>query len=171
MDVFENSEVNMKILIKSKSEIEKIFCDNSIITKTAVISIKDHDGEFAELKYPPDFLLQISFDDVDNDVIIDEAGWKATNEQIKLIEEKYHMFTDAQADLIADFYFTNVDKAEAFICQCEYGQSRSAAVAAAILEFKSRKGIDIFSNDRYYPNKVVFRKTLKSLKKYSLKSN
>ena len=77
----------------------------------------------------------------------------------------------SQAKEIANFVMNIKDKAEFIICQCEHGQSRSAAVAAAILEFKSRKGIDIFSNDRYYPNKVVFRKTLKSLKKYSLKSN
>ena len=50
------------------------------------------------------------------------------------------------------------------ICQCEHGQSRSAAVASAILEFKSRRGIQIFADDRYYTNKVVFRRVLEALK-------
>lgn len=50
------------------------------------------------------------------------------------------------------------------ICQCEHGQSRSAAVAAAIMEFRSRRGITVFAHDSYYPNKVVFRKVLEALK-------
>ena len=69
---------------------------------------------------------------------------------------------------MADFYFSVCDKADCLICQCEHGQSRSAAIAAAILEFRSRKGIEVFSDDRYYPNKVVFRKVLKALREYGL---
>ena len=42
--------------------------------------------------------------------------------------------------------------------------SGSAAVAAAIREFNSRRGIEIFADDRYFPNKVVFRKVLRALK-------
>lgn len=53
---------------------------------------------------------------------------------------------------------------ETMIVQREHGQSRSAAVAAAILEFAEGDGISIFSDDRYYPNKLVYRKTLKALR-------
>ena len=56
------------------------------------------------------------------------------------------------------------DEINTLICQCEHGQSRSAAVAAAILEFRSRRGIDVFSNDNYFPNKVVYRRVLAALK-------
>ena len=38
------------------------------------------------------------------------------------------------------------------------------SIAAAILEFRSRRGIDVFSNDNYYPNKVVYRRVLEALK-------
>lgn len=49
------------------------------------------------------------------------------------------------------------------ICQCEHGQSRSAAIAAAILEYETQNGISIFTDDKYYPNKVVFRKVYRAL--------
>ena len=73
------------------------------------------------------------------------------------------MFSDDQANKIAIFYDNNKEKISTLICQCEHGQSRSAAVAAAILEFRSRRGIQIFADDRYFPNKVVFRKVLKAI--------
>ena len=57
----------------------------------------------------------------------------------------------------------NVDT---LICQCEYGQSRSAGVAAAIIEFTTGGGIRIFADDRYYPNKFVFRKVYNALKEH-----
>lgn len=155
----------MKIFIKSRKEIEAIYSKDGLSQKTAVISITDYECDFAYLKNKPTFLLQLDFDDVDNDVIVDEVGKNPTIEQIKLIEEKYHMFSEQQALEIASFYFKVCNEAEIVICQCEHGQSRSAAVAAAILEFTCKKGINIFSDDRYYPNKVVFRKTLNALKK------
>lgn len=146
----------------SKRAIEK-YMREPMAEKTAVISIADFNGEFAKLINAPQWLHQVSFDDVDNDVIIDEVVGKPTEKERLAIEEKYHMFSDKQASAIAEFYFAICDKAECIVCQCEHGQSRSAAVAAAILEYRSRRGIKIFSDDRYYPNKVVFRKVLAAL--------
>ena len=51
------------------------------------------------------------------------------------------------------------------ICQCEYGQSRSAACAAAILEFYDKNGISIFADYRYYPNQLVYNKVKDALEK------
>ena len=152
----------MKIKIMSKRVIERYMCE-PMKEKTAAISITDFNGEFARLLNAPQWLHQVAFDDVDNDVMIDEVGGKPTEEERILIEEKYHMFSDRQAQEIADFYRSICDEADCIICQCEHGQSRSAAVAAAILEYRSRKGIKIFADDRYYPNKVVFRKVLLAL--------
>ena len=87
-----------------------------------------------------------------------------TEEQILAVEKKYKMFSTEQADEIAKFYFSVCDKVECIICQCEHGQSRSAAVAAAIIEHRSGEGVDIFADDNYYPNKVVFRRVLTALK-------
>ena len=148
-----------KILIKNRDEIEEMRFE----PKTAVISITDYGYTFANLKHKPDYILQLAFDDVDNDVFIDELGRKPTEKERQRIEGKYHMFTDAQADKVATFYSEVSPCVDTIICQCEHGQSRSAAIAAAILEHKCRKGILVFSDDRYYPNKTVFRKTLKAI--------
>ena len=101
---------------------------------------------------------------MDNDVIIDEVGKSATPEEKAVVEKKYNMISLGQAHEIAKIYYNNKDQINTLICQCEHGQSRSAAVAAAILEFRSRRGIDVFSNDNYYPNKVVYRRVLEALK-------
>jgi predicted protein tyrosine phosphatase len=74
------------------------------------------------------------------------------------------MLSDQQAKQIAEFYAEVHDKVDTIICQCEHGQSRSAAVAAAILEYENGSGIEVFAHDNYYPNKAVFNKVLQALK-------
>ena len=153
----------MKILIKNRTEIEAM-SQTQFPTHTALISITDAGLDFAELVHKPEFLLRVAFDDVDNDIFIDELGRKPNDDERQTLEEKYKMITDSQALQIASFYYDHKDEITTLICQCEHGQSRSAAVAAAILEFRSRRGISVFSHDNYYPNKVVFRKVLSALK-------
>ena len=150
----------MKISIKSRAQIEAM-SQNRFPAHTALISITDADLDFAELTNRPEFLLQLAFDDVDNDVFIDELGRKPSADERQQIEAKYKMLTDDQAMQIASFYYEHKDAISTLICQCEHGQSRSAAVAAAILEFRSRRGILVFADDDFYPNKAVFRKVLK----------
>ena len=71
----------------------------------------------------------------------------------------------AEADELAKF----IDKAKEngldIICQCDYGQSRSAACAAAILQYYEGRGIDIFTDYRYYPNQLVYNKIFDALEK------
>ena len=153
----------MKILIKSRAAVEKMAL-TPFAEHTALISIGDANWCFAELKHKPEFLLQIAFDDVDSDVIVDELGRKPFEEERQKHEIKYKMFSDEQADLVASFYHSHKDSISTLICQCEHGQSRSAAVAAAILEYRSRKGIMVFMHEKYFPNKMVFRKVLHALK-------
>ena len=75
-----------------------------------------------------------------------------------------------------DTYFSDADELALFICdavkdgldiicQCDYGQSRSAACAAAILEHFESNGISIFADYRYYPNQLVFNKVLEALRR------
>lgn len=131
---------------------------------TAVISITDVGYPFAKLEHQPQYRLEVAFNDVDGDVFLDELGPNPTNAAVKALEEKYQMLSDEQAVRIAQFYFDAVSvEVDTFIVQCEYGQSRSAAVVAAIREFTNGDGISIFADDRYYPNKVVFRKVLRAL--------
>jgi hypothetical protein len=63
------------------------------------------------------------------------------------------------ADFINKTFLAGMD----IICQCEYGQSRSAGCAAAILEHFYRRGIDIFADYKYYPNQVVYHKVFDAL--------
>ena len=153
----------MKILIKSRKEIEEL-AKSPFNSGTALISITDFNDRAVELINKPDLLLRVAFDDVDNDVIIDEVGEDATLEEKTVVEKKYNMISFEQANEIAKLYYNHKDEINVLICQCEHGQSRSAAVAAAILEFRNRRGIEVFSNDKYYPNKVVFRKVLGALR-------
>ena len=153
----------MKILIRGRAAIERI-SETPFPERTMLISITDAKEEPVHLKNKPDYLLRLSFDDVSEEVIYDEAGEYPTPDDRLRIEKKYNMFTSEQAVELASFYFQNIDKADILICQCEHGISRSAAVAAAILELRGRRGIQIFANDTYYPNKTVFRKTFAALK-------
>lgn len=70
-----------------------------------------------------------------------------------------------EADAIAAFISDAHDRGMDIICQCEYGQSRSAACAAAILEHYEGRGIDIFSDYRYCPNRLIFNKLRAALGK------
>ena len=153
----------MRILIKSRKQIEML-SKHPFNIGTALISITDFNDCAVKLINKPDFLLRVAFDDVDNDVIIDEVGRRATEEEKVLVEQKYHMISNEQACKIAQAYYRHKNEINTLICQCEHGQSRSAAVASAILEYRSKCGIDIFADDRYYPNKVVFRRLLSALR-------
>ena len=147
----------------SRREIEKM-SKEGFLKRTAIISITDKFDDPVCFKYEPYLLLRVAFDDVDNDVFVDELGRTPTPDERIEIEDKYNMLTDEQAHEIALFYYNNRRRIGTLRCQCEHGQSRSAAVAAAILEFKDRSGVHIFADDRYYPNKVVFRKVLEGLR-------
>lgn len=70
-----------------------------------------------------------------------------------------------EVDELADFIFQAKKDGLDILCQCEYGQSRSSACAAAILEYFYGNGISIFADYRYYPNQLIFNKILNSLKK------
>ena len=75
-----------------------------------------------------------------------------------------------------DTYFPEADNRAMFItkaymdrkniiCQCEYGQSRSASCAAAIKEYFYKDGISVFADYNYYPNQIVFHKVYDALVK------
>ena len=153
----------MKILIKSRRDIE-VLSQKPFSNKTLLISITDAEDMPVKLVHEPEFLIRVAFDDVDNDVVVDELGKSGTSKEKAVVEKKYNMISLEQAHDIAQIYHNNKDKISTLICQCEHGQSRSAAVAAAILEFRNRRGIEIFADDRFYPNKVVFRRVLEALR-------
>ena len=125
----------------------------------AVISIGDIDSIPPKFTYRPDHLLRLEFDDISLDEYYDHKT------------EKDRLFKYSQAQQIAEFVYKHKDEIDVLICHCEYGQSRSAGCAAAIAEHFSKRGIEIFADDRYCPNKLVFRKVLQALKEYKQNTN
>jgi hypothetical protein len=71
----------------------------------------------------------------------------------------------AQADELAKFIYRAKEEGRDIICQCDFGQSRSAACAAAILQHFEGRGIDVFSDYRYYPNQLVYNKIYDALER------
>ena len=149
----------MKIKICSRKTIEKVL-SNGKIEGVALISFCDPEGRGKNDYKPVDFIgkcervMQIAVHDLDPSSLSDFG----------LSIETY--FPEAD-DLAKFIYQAKVDGLD-IICQCEYGQSRSAGCAAAILQHFSKKGIEIFADYRYYPNQLIYNKTVGALDKLRL---
>ena len=123
---------------------------------TALISIGDFGKELPLLEYKPAHILRMEFDDVPPSEIDYESSERYA----------FRLFSEEQANQIADFVYRYWESCGTLLCQCHYGQSRSAAVAAAIKEHFYHNGIEIFADEqeRYCPNVYVFRLTLRALR-------
>lgn len=145
----------MDINIYSRKTVEKLlqegFPDN-----VAVISFYDPATKRTDKEYKPvdyfsktDRVFQVAIHDIDLEIL----------EDYNLTYETY--FPEV-GDLAKFIYTAKSDELD-IICQCEYGQSRSAACAAAILEHFYKTGISIFADYRYYPNQIVYHKVFDAL--------
>lgn len=76
-----------------------------------------------------------------------------------------------EAGALAEFVLAAVGDGLDIVCQCEYGQSRSAACAAAILEHFCYTGISVFADYRYCPNQMVYHKIKDALDRADLGRN
>ena len=113
---------------------------------TAIVSFADSADEFIE--FPKDTnVFKVAFCDIYPGSIP--------------VEQYKDMLPEAPQ--IAEFVDTNIKNHKNIICQCDYGVSRSAGLAAAILEHYQREGIKVFANYRYSPNQFVFNKVLAAL--------
>lgn len=128
--------VYMNIQVMSRAELKDF--DDKINQPTIIISITEKNGEDLILKNPNiRSILHLKFDDeVEGDNII----------------------TDAQADQIKNFIQSN--PCDNLIVQCFAGVSRSAGVAAAISLAVNGNDMPIFSNPRFVPNMLCYRKVL-----------
>lgn len=137
----------MTITICSREDILRL-CERGIPENAAVISFCDTD--LAPVEFPKsDRVFRAAVDDLDEDELADMG----------LDEESF--FPEANA--LADFIRAAIAQGRDFICQCEYGQGRSAACAAAILEYACRSGISVFADSRFYPNRPIFNKLYSAL--------
>ena len=74
----------------------------------------------------------------------------------------------AEAEDLAKFIYEMKANGCDIICQCDFGQSRSAACAAAILEHFEGRGIDVFADYSYYPNQLVYHKIFDALERVAI---
>lgn len=155
----------MKIVISGRKDIEEK-AKRPFDKNTALISITDSDKDFPILCNRPDFLLREKFDDISEGTICELLHRKPTEEERKLLRSSFRFIAPEQAREIAVFYKRIREKTDILICQCEYGESRSAACAAAILEYEKNRRKDIFSDERYNPNELVYSSVLEALRKF-----
>jgi predicted protein tyrosine phosphatase len=160
----------MIIKIHSAEKLEKL-AKTPFPPKTALISISDPGDEPVEMSYEPDYVLRLAFDDVSLEEIIEGYSPADMSEEtiIKNFESKnLYIFTQKQAQEIAEFIIPLKSEIDLLICQCYYGESRSAGCAAAITEFLYGKGIEIFADYKYCPNKRVYHKLIEALREIAL---
>lgn len=149
----------MKVSIYSRKEIEEIIDSGNFPENTAVISyydpkIKKIDKDYSHVDYSGvcENVFYSELDDLDLEVIKRKG----------LTYNKYF----PEADKIAEFIYNAYNNGMDIICQCEYGQSRSAGTAAAIMEHFYKSGIWVFADYKRYPNQVVFHKVFEALENY-----
>lgn len=147
----------MNVQIYSRAAMEERLHTGPLESKTAVISFYDpvsrkFPGTYAPIDYSGqcDRIMQLAVHDVDLEVL-PEFG---------LTFETYFPEAPKLSQFIKQAFADGFD----IICQCEYGQSRSAACAAAIQEYYFKDGISIFADYRYYPNQLIFNKLLSALR-------
>jgi hypothetical protein len=144
----------MKVEIYSKKAITELIA-KEFPKNTAVISFYTpkgrSDSEENRVDYSDvcDKVFYVGIPDIDIEILPD---YKYT----------YDTYL-AEAEQLAEFIKAAVSDGIDIICQCDYGQSRSAACTAAILQYYENRGIDIFADYRYYPNQLVYHKVFDAL--------
>ena len=152
----------MQVLIMSRAALMELAKD-PFPPGTAVISITNSDAADVELCHIPEQILRLKFDEVSDEIYEDFLGRKPTVREMHQLSARFHMLSDHQAQQLADFILSRNNQG-ILICQCEHGQSRSAGIAAAAVEYYLHRGVHIFADPRYCPNKYVFRKLLRNLR-------
>lgn len=150
----------MKVAIYSREKVENLIADSQFPSNTAVISFCD-----PELKHSDKNYTCVNYSNVCSDVIYCEVD----DLDLDYLPEKGYTYDSyfPEAIELAEFINKAYRDGKDIICQCEYGQSRSAGCAAAILEHFYHRGIDIFAEYKYYPNQVVYHKVFDSLESAS----
>lgn len=78
---------------------------------------------------------------------------------------KHHpgRFTRKMADTISEKIKENTDKTDIYIC-CDSGESRSTAIAAALMRFYNQSDKKIWDNSHFHPNLFVYELMCKSMR-------
>lgn len=81
------------------------------------------------------------------------------SEETKSIFGGYESMSPIDAILIRDFVLKWQNEIDTIWVQCEMGMSRSAGIAAAIMEYFDIDSKEILKNNQYYPNKLCYNLT------------
>lgn len=148
----------MNVTILSRKQAEELIAEGRFPENTAVISfydpaIKHISKSYTHVDYSEvcDMVFYSELDDLDLDVLGDKGYTFDT----------YF----SEADDMATFICNACNSGKDIICQCEYGQSRSAGCAAAIMEHFYHNGIKVFADYARFPNQLVFNKLFDALEK------
>ena len=78
--------------------------------------------------------------------------------------DKHHSgrFTQTMADVISGKIRENADKNDIYIC-CDSGESRSTAIAAAVMRLYNRSDKIIWNNPHFHANLLVYELMCKSM--------
>jgi hypothetical protein len=143
----------MNVQICSREEMEELL-EVGLPEQAAVISFADEpdrDDSLLCFSGTGNAVFQVCVPDIWFDELADEGL-------------SYDAFFP-EADALAKFIRGAEKMGCSFICQCEHGESRSAACAAAILQFFEKDGIRIFADFRYSPNQMIYRKIYEALER------
>lgn len=66
-----------------------------------------------------------------------------------------YVFTKEDAIAILTFFDSFPSDADVFVC-CDSGESRSPAVAAALMRYQGESDYEIWNSSEYHPNSLVF---------------
>ena len=121
--------------------------EKGIPNNTAIISFSDTEEDYIDFPEGTD-VLKVAFYDV----------------RPHTVSKDHYDKILPQAKDIAEYVYKKMKENKDIICQCDYGVSRSAGLAAAIMEAYAGKGIDVFADYRYTPNQFVYNKVVKELK-------
>lgn len=145
----------MKVHIYSRKEIQELLLTD-VLKNVAVISFYDPKAKCTNKEYKSvdysgktDRVFEIPLYDID----------LSEFEEFGLTYDTFF----PEVDRVAEFIYQAKEEGLDIICQCEYGESRSSGCAAAILEHFYKKGILVFADYRYYPNRVVYHKVYEAL--------
>lgn len=145
----------MKVEIHSRMSIKKLI-EEGFPKNTAVISF-----------YTPQKMRRAEDVRTDYSGVCEKVFYIAVPDiDLKCLSDYGYTYDTYIEDIkgLAEFIYKAKNNDMDIICQCDFGQSRSAACAAAILEHFEGRGIEIFADYRYYPNQLVYHKVYDALK-------
>lgn len=108
--------------------------------------------------------------DMSDVAVLAVSSYPISEEKLEMFDKKLCMnfadttntleksaFTTAIAEQIADYIKGLPDDLDTLFVCCDSGQSRSSAMAAAVLSYKRLDDMIIWENPRYEPNPLVYK--------------